>query len=76
MLKTFLAAVSLLAIALALLAVKLFFKKPFVHTDIAGNKQLEQRGIHCYLQKNQSMKQHYMYNCMALLIYSHLLQED
>ena len=51
MLKTFLAAVSLLAIALALLAVKLFFKKPFVHTDIAGNKQLEQRGIHCGIEE-------------------------
>ncbi len=53
MLKTFIAAVSLLAIALALLAVKLFFKKPFVHTDIAGNKQLEQRGIHCVIEEEQ-----------------------
>lgn len=51
MLKMFLAILALIAVAFACLSIRLFFGKRFVHTDIKGNKAMEQRGIKCVVEQ-------------------------
>ncbi len=51
MLKTFLAILLIVAIAVVLLSVRLFFGKKFVHTDIKGNRVMEERGIKCAVEQ-------------------------
>lgn len=51
MLKTFLAVLVLLIVAVVALSVRLFFGKRFVHTDIKGNHALEERGIKCAVEQ-------------------------
>lgn len=51
MLKTFLAILLLTACAVVALAIRLFFGKGFVHTDIKGNPALEGRGIRCTVER-------------------------
>ena len=51
MLKTFLAILLLTACAIAALAIRLFFGRRFVHTDIKGNPELEKRGIKCVVEQ-------------------------
>lgn len=45
--KLLLVPLLIVAVSIALLAVRLFFGKPFVNTHVEGNKRLEERGIHC-----------------------------
>lgn len=47
MLKLFFVLLIIIAIAMVLLAIKLFFGKRFVHLHIDGNKPLNRKGIHC-----------------------------
>lgn len=51
MLKMFLAVLLLLLAALLALGIRLFFGKTFVHTDIKGNRALEERGIKCAVEQ-------------------------
>ncbi|QFQ11641.1 hypothetical protein C7Y71_000570 [Pseudoprevotella muciniphila] len=46
----FLAILIIVGICFALLSVKLFFGKEFVHTDIKGNKPLNDKGINCVVE--------------------------
>ena len=55
MLKTFIAIVIIVGVSLILLAVKLFFGQKFVHTDIAGNKALNDRGINCVIDEEKKI---------------------
>lgn len=45
-----------LALAVALLCVRLFFGKNFVHTHVDGNKALRRRGIHCAKAQDRQMR--------------------
>lgn len=47
MLKILLSSLFLVALAVALLSVRLFVGKRFVHTHIDGNRALNRRGITC-----------------------------
>ena len=47
MMKLFLIVLGFIAIAIAFLAIKLFFGQKFVHLHIDGNKPLNAKGIHC-----------------------------
>ena len=47
MLKLFLIVLGFVGIAIAFLAIKLFFGQKFVHLHIDGNKPLNKKGIHC-----------------------------
>lgn len=47
MLKPFLIIVGLIAVAIALFCIKLFFGRKFVNMHIDGNKSLNKKGIHC-----------------------------
>ena len=48
MLKEFILVLLIIAIAVALLSVRLLFgKKNFVHTHVEGNPEMERRGIGC-----------------------------
>lgn len=48
MLEEFILILLIIAIAIALLSVRLLFgKKEFVHTHIDGNAEMERRGIRC-----------------------------
>lgn len=47
MLKLFILSLIAIAVCMALLAIKLFFGKKFVHLHIDGNKALNKKGIHC-----------------------------
>lgn len=51
MLKMFLITLVLITIGVVLLSVRLFFGKHFVHTDIKGNKAMEERGIKCAVEQ-------------------------
>ncbi len=51
MLKMFIITVFLVAFGVALLSVRLFWGKHFVHTDIKGNKAMEERGIKCAVEQ-------------------------
>lgn len=55
MLKAFLPILIIVGISLILLAVKLFFGQKFVHTDIAGNKPLNDRGINCVIDEEKKI---------------------
>lgn len=56
LLKVFFLALVILAIALALLGVRLFFGKRFVSSHISGNKHLRARGIHCMSAQDALMR--------------------
>ena len=47
MLEAFLFSLLIIAIGVALLCVRLFAGKDFVHTHVDGNKALNRKGIHC-----------------------------
>ena len=51
MLKMFLITLVLITIGVVLLSVRLFWGKHFVHTDIKGNKAMEERGIKCAVEQ-------------------------
>ncbi|MBP3227645.1 MAG: hypothetical protein J6M53_02545 [Bacteroidaceae bacterium] len=55
MLKAFFAILLLVALAVCALSVRLFFGRRFVHTDIKGNKALEQRGIRCAVEQEMEI---------------------
>lgn len=56
MLQALLVSLLIIAIGVALLAVRLFFGKPFVHTHIDGNKALSRKGIHCAQSMDAEMR--------------------
>lgn len=47
MLKVILLTLGIVAVSIALLAIKLLFGKRFVNLHIDGNKALNRKGIHC-----------------------------
>ncbi len=56
MLKIFLLSLIVILIGLALMGIKLYFGKPFVHTHIDGNKALNKQGIHCVQSMDRRMR--------------------
>ena len=56
MFQLFLITLAFLAIAVALLSIKLYFGKKFVHTHIDGNKALNKKGIHCVQSMDRNMR--------------------
>lgn len=51
MLGHVLAVIAIVLVAVLALSVRLFFGKPFVHTDIKGNAELERRGLNCVIEE-------------------------
>ncbi|MBR1387487.1 MAG: hypothetical protein IJ553_03650 [Alloprevotella sp.] len=49
-LKIFMISVSILLVAFAFLAIRVWFGKDFVKTHIEDNKSLRSKGITCYMQ--------------------------
>ena len=47
MIKLFLIVLGIVAVCVALLSVRLFVGREFVHTHVEGNKELHRRGIKC-----------------------------
>ncbi len=65
MLKTFLITVIILVICVALMAVKVIFKKGgrFPNTHVSGNSALRKKGIHCAkAQHKEQNKQKTLYD--------------
>ena len=56
MLVTLLVTLALLALAVALLSVRLFFGKRFVNQHIDGSRAMQQRGIHCARRQDSEMR--------------------
>jgi hypothetical protein len=56
MLQTLLVSLLIIAICVGLLAIRLFFGKPFVHTHIDGNEALRKKGIHCAQSYDAEMR--------------------
>ena len=53
MFQTFAVIIGLIAICVALLSVRIFFGKRFVHTHIEGNRDMHERGIHCVMHMDK-----------------------
>ncbi|MDH6358643.1 hypothetical protein [Parabacteroides sp. PF5-9] len=67
MLTTLLITVIILVICIALLSVKILFKKggEFPNTHVGGNKTLRKKGIHCAkTQDKEAAKQRNLYDRM------------
>ena len=58
MLVTLLVTLALLALAVALLSVRLFFGKRFVNQHIDGSRAMQQRGIHCARRQDSEISEH------------------
>ena len=56
MLKTFAVILGIIAFGIALMAVRLFFGKPFVHTHIEGKRDMQARGIHCVTHQDRQAR--------------------
>lgn len=56
MFQLFLITLAFIAIAVALLSIKLFFGKKFVNSHIDGNKALNKKGIHCVQSMDRNMR--------------------
>lgn len=56
LLKVFFFAIIILALAFALLGIRLFFGKHFVNSHVGANKHLQARGIHCMQAQDAEMR--------------------
>lgn len=56
MLKLLLVPLLIVAVSVLLLAVRLFFGRPFVSSHVEGNKALEMKGIHCAQAQDAEMR--------------------
>ena len=56
MIKLFLIILAIVAVCVALLSVRLFVGRKFVHTHVEGNKELHRRGIKCARSLDAEMR--------------------
>ncbi len=56
MFEAFLFSLLIIAIGVALLSVRLFAGKNFVHTHVDGNKALNRKGIHCIQAQDAALR--------------------
>ena len=56
MFELFLIILVIIAVAFALLAIKVLVGKKFVHTHIDGNRHLNKKGIHCVQSMDRKMR--------------------
>ena len=56
MFQLFLITLAFIAIAVALLSIKLLFGKKFPNLHIEGNKELNKQGIHCVQSMDRNMR--------------------
>ncbi len=57
MLREFIILTIILAVAVALLAIRLLLgKKNFIHTHVEGNKEMKRRGIGCVKQQDREAR--------------------
>ena len=56
MIKLFLIVLGIVAVCVALLSVRLFVGRDFVHTHVEGNKELHRRGIKCARSLDAEMR--------------------
>ena len=56
MIKLFLIVLGIVAVCVALLSVRLFVGREFVHTHVEGNKELHRRGIKCARAMDAEMR--------------------
>ncbi len=60
MVQTIITAVIILAIAIMLMGVRIFFTKKgtFVNTHVSGNKAMQERGISCASSQERDAREH------------------
>ncbi len=56
MFQIFFITLAIIAVAVALLCIKLYFGQKFVHTHIDGNRALNKKGIHCVQSLDRKMR--------------------
>lgn len=56
MFHTFAVILGIIAVCVALLSVRLYFGKRFVHTHIEGNRAMQERGIHCVMHEDKAAR--------------------
>ncbi|MBQ2122413.1 MAG: hypothetical protein II200_00265 [Bacteroidaceae bacterium] len=56
MFQIFLIILAIIAIAVALLGIKVLFGRKFVNMHIEGNKALNKKGIHCVQSMDRNMR--------------------